>query len=216
RESFDVMVIGGGATGAGVAVDAASRGLSVALVERGDFAGGTSSRSTKLVHGGVRYLEAAVTQLDRAPFRLLREALAERSTLLSIAPHLVHPLRTVVPAYTWRAAAFYRLGLWLYDRAAGRAAIHASHVLSREDMLRAFPKLRRPGLKGGVAYYDGQFDDARMAVTLVTTAARASAAVAHRVEAPAAVERGGPLAGAPARGKVSGLPFAVRARSVVN
>ncbi|MDN5923888.1 MAG: FAD-dependent oxidoreductase, partial [Xanthomonadales bacterium] len=183
REVFDVLVIGAGASGAGVALDAASRGLSVALIERDDFASGTSSRSTKLVHGGVRYLEAAVTQFDRAQFHLVREALAERATLLTIAPHLVHSLRTLVPAYSWAAALFYRAGLWLYDRAAGEAAIGRSHFVSRGHMLASIPQLRRRGLKCGVAYRDGQFDDARMAITVVATAVRESALVANRVEA---------------------------------
>lgn len=216
RESFDVLVIGGGATGAGVALDAAARGLSVALVERDDFAGGTSSRSTKLVHGGVRYLEAAVTQLDRAQFHLVREALAERATLLKIAPHLVHPLRTVVPAYAWHEAWFYRIGLWLYDRAAGDAAIQRSHFLSRAAMLAAFPRLRRQGLKGGVAYYDGQFDDARMAISLLATAVRESATVVNRVEATALLEHDGQLNGARVRDVLCGHSFVVRARAVVN
>lgn len=200
REEFDVLVIGGGATGAGVALDAASRGLRTALVERGDFAGGTSSHSTKLVHGGVRYLEAAVTHLDRAQFHLVREALAERAILLRIAPHLVHSLRTVVPAYSLGSALFYRIGLWLYDRAAGEAAIGRSRFLSRAAMLRSFPRLRRKGLRGGVAYYDGQFDDARMNATLALTAAREGAALANRVEATALLDADGRSAGARARG----------------
>ena len=216
REAFDLLVIGGGATGAGVALDAAARGLSVALVERVDFAGGTSSRSTKLVHGGVRYLEAAVTQLDRAQFHLVREALAERAILLAIAPHLAHPLRTVVPVYAWREALFYRIGLWLYDRAAGHAAIGRSHFLSRVRMLESFPNLRRRGLKGGVAYYDGQFDDARMAVTLLATAAQASAVVASRVEVLALAEQHGRLTGAQVHDGISGRAFAIRARAIVN
>lgn len=216
REHFDLLVIGGGATGAGVALDAASRGLSVALVERGDFASGTSSRSTKLVHGGVRYLEAAVTQLDRAQFHLVREALAERAILLGIAPHLVHPLRTVVPAYALHEALFYRIGLWLYDRAAGEASIGRSHFLSRTRMLESFPRLRRHGLKGGVAYYDGQFDDARMAITLIATAVREGAAVANRVEAVAMLEENGRLAGARVHDRLGGRSWDVPARAVVN
>ncbi|HEX5352909.1 MAG TPA: FAD-dependent oxidoreductase [Rhodanobacteraceae bacterium] len=216
RESFDVLVIGGGATGAGVALDAASRGLSVALIERDDFASGTSSRSTKLVHGGVRYLDAAVTHLDRAQFHLVREALTERAILLKIAPHLVHPLRTVVPAYSWPGAWFYRIGLWLYDRAAGDAAIGRSHFVARSDMLQAFPRLRSPRLKGGVAYYDGQFDDARMAIALVATAAREGAAVANRVEAEALLEESGKLCGARVCDKLGHRQFEVRARAVVN
>ena len=215
-EAFDVLVIGGGATGTGIALDAAARGLRTALVERGDFASGTSSRSTKLVHGGVRYLEAAVAHLDRAQFHLVREALAERAVLLAIAPHLVHPLRTVVPAYSLFQALFYRTGLWLYDRAAGDAAIGRSRFLSRAEMLRSFPALRRKGLTGGVAYYDGQFDDARMNVTLAATAAREGAAVANYAEAVGFLETGGWLAGAKVHDAIGGNDFAVRARAVVN
>jgi glycerol-3-phosphate dehydrogenase len=216
NESFDVLVIGGGASGAGVALDAAARGLAVALVERDDFAAGTSSHSTKLVHGGVRYLELAVTQFDRAQFRLVREALAERATLLKIAPHLVHPLRTVVPVYTPFQALFYRVGLWLYDRAAGEAAIDKSCFLSRKKMLESFPRLRRHGLEGGVAYYDGQFDDARMAIALLTTATREGAVVANRLEAVILLEEAGRLTGARVQDGPSGRQFEVRARSVVN
>ncbi len=216
RERFDVLVIGGGATGAGVALDAASRGLSVALVERDDFASGTSSRSTKLVHGGVRYLDAAVMQLDRAQFHLVREALAERAILLKIAPHLVRPLRTVVPAYSWPGAWFYRIGLWLYDRAAGDAAIGRSRFVARAEMLRAFPRLRSRRLKGGVVYYDGQFDDARMAIALIATAAREGAAVANRVETEALPEEDGKLCGANVRDRLDGHRFEIHARTVVN
>src|SRR6056297_2575405 len=138
-EPFDVLVIGGGATGAGTALDAASRGLKVALVEAGDFSSGTSSRSTKLIHGGVRYLESAVEHFDRGQFHLVREALAERAAVLAIAPHLAHRLRTVVPVYSVREALFYRFGLWLYDRAAGHASLGRSHFLSAKTMLKSFP-----------------------------------------------------------------------------
>jgi len=216
RKQFDLLVIGGGATGAGVALDAATRGLSVALVERDDFASGTSSRSTKLVHGGVRYLEAALTQFDRAQFHLVREALAERAILLRIAPHLVHPLRTVVPAYSPVQAIFYRVGLWLYDRAAGKAAIGRSHFLSRKKMLASFPRLRRRGLVGGVAYYDGQFDDARMAIALLVTAARAGAAIVNRAEITSLLQNAGRIAGGCVYDRLSGRTFEVRARAVVN
>lgn len=216
HQTFDLLVIGGGATGAGVALDGANRGLKVALVERDDFAAGTSSRSTKLVHGGVRYLEAALTHFDRAQFQLVREALAERATLLTIAPHLVHPLRTVVPVYTWPQAMVYRSGLWLYDRAAGKAAIERSHGVSRAAMLRSFPSLRRHGLKGGVAYYDGQFDDARMAITLLTSAVHESATIANRVAATALLQDKGRIVGARALDRVADRTFTVHARVVIN
>ena len=121
-ENFDVLVIGGGATGAGAALDAASRGLKVALVEAGDFSSGTSSRSTKLVHGGVRYLESAVQHFDRGQFHLVREALSERAAVLAIAPHLAHRLRTVVPVYSLREALFYRFGRKAAQKSIGHDA----------------------------------------------------------------------------------------------
>ncbi len=213
---FDVLVIGGGATGCGVALDAASRGLRTALVEAGDFSSGASSRSTKLVHGGVRYLERAVTHLDRAQFHLVREALAERAVLLEIAPHLVQPIRIVVPAYSFAAAAFYRIGLWLYDRAAGDAAIGASRFISRSAMLRSFPSLRQEGLRGGVAYYDGQFDDARMNVALAVSSAAAGAVVANYVCVSALPRPGNRVTGAIVRDMIGGATLEVRARCVVN
>jgi glycerol-3-phosphate dehydrogenase len=216
QETFDVLVIGGGATGAGVALDAATRGLKVALVERDDFASGTSSRSTKLVHGGVRYLQAAITRLDRAQFRLVREGLAERAILLRIAPHLVHPLRLVVPAYSWRDLLSYRIGLWLYDRIAGTQSLARSAFLSVDETLRVFPTLRRNGLRGGIAYHDGQFDDARMVLALLSTAAQAGAAIANRVEVTALSARDGNLDGAELVDRVSGKHFSVRARAVIN
>ncbi|MGH8128070.1 MAG: glycerol-3-phosphate dehydrogenase/oxidase [Gammaproteobacteria bacterium] len=216
EEVFDVLVIGGGATGTGTAFDAATRGLKVALVEAGDFASGTSSRSTKLVHGGVRYLESAVAHLDRAQFHLVREALAERATLLKIAPHLTHKLRTVAPVYSLKDALFYRFGLWLYDRAAGHASLGRSHFVSHKAMLRSFPALRRKGLRGGVAYYDGQFDDARMNVTLAASAAEAGAALANYVCVTGLRDEGGRLSAATARDMIGGDEILIRARVIIN
>ena len=215
-DTFDVLVIGGGATGTGAAFDAATRGLKVALVEAGDFASGTSSRSTKLVHGGVRYLESAVAHLDRAQFHLVREALSERATLLAIAPHLVHSLRTVVPVYSLKDALFYRFGLWLYDRAAGYASLGRSHYLSSKAMLESFPALRRKGLRGGVAYYDGQFDDARMNVTLAASAAEAGAALANYVSVTGLREQDGRLCAATARDMIGGGDIEIKARVIIN
>lgn len=215
-EPFDVLVIGGGATGAGTALDAASRGLKVALVEAGDFASGTSSRSTKLVHGGVRYLESAVEHFDRGQFHLVREALSERAAVLSIAPHLAHRLRTVVPVYSLREALFYRFGLWLYDRAAGHATLGRSHFLSGKSMLEAFPALKRRGLRGGVAYYDGQFDDARMNVMLVVTAAEQGAAVANYASVTGLRITDGRVRGAHVRDMIGGEAIDIDARVVIN
>src|SRR5215467_5611658 len=162
-EPWDIIVVGGGATGVGVAIDAAARGYSVLLLEQSDFGKGTSSRSTKLVHGGVRYLE-------QGNLSLVMEALKERGLLLQNAPHLVRNLGFVVPNYDWWEAPFYGLGLKLYDMLAGKYGFGASRNLSREETLERLPTIRTDGLRGGVIYFDGQFDDARLLINLVTTA----------------------------------------------
>lgn len=167
---WDIVVIGGGATGAGVAVDAASRGYSVLLLEREDFGKGTSSRSTKLVHGGVRYLE-------QGNISLVMEALKERGILLENAPHLVHDLPFIVPNYSWWETPFYGIGLKIYDLLAGKYGFGRSRILSLEETLERLPNIRRDGLRGGVVYHDGQFDDARLLIHLMMTAADHGATV---------------------------------------
>jgi glycerol-3-phosphate dehydrogenase len=164
QDPWDIIVIGGGATGAGVAVDAASRGYSVLLLEREDFGKGTSSRSTKLVHGGVRYLE-------QGNISLVMEALKERGILLENAPHLVHDLPFVVPNYSWWETPFYGVGLKIYDLLAGKYGFGKSRILSFEETLECLPNIRQDGLRGGVVYHDGQFDDARLLIALMMTAA---------------------------------------------
>lgn len=161
--SWDMVIIGGGATGIGVAIDAASRGYTVALLERDDFGKGTSSRSTKLVHGGVRYLE-------QGNISLVMEALKERGLLRQNAPHLVSDLEFVVPNYDWWEAPFYGLGLKLYNVLAGKYGFGDSRILSREETLARIPTLKQDGLRGGVVYYDGQFDDARLLIHMAATA----------------------------------------------
>src|SRR6185436_9547589 len=163
-QPWDILVIGGGAVGTGVAVDAASRGYEVLLLEQSDFGKGTSSRSTKLVHGGVRYLE-------QGNISLVMEALKERGLLRQNAPHLVSDLGFVVPNYEWWEAPFYGVGLKVYNLLAGRYGFGASEILSREETLERLPTIKTEGLRGGVVYYDGQFDDARLLVNLVVTAA---------------------------------------------
>jgi glycerol-3-phosphate dehydrogenase len=160
---WDLAIAGGGATGAGVAIDAASRGYDVLLLEQSDFGKGTSSRSTKLVHGGVRYLE-------QGNVSLVMEALKERGLLLRNAPHLVHNLGFVVPNYDWWEAPFYGIGLKLYNLLAGKYGFGASRILSREETLERLPTLKPDGLRGGVIYFDGQFDDSRLLINLVATA----------------------------------------------
>lgn len=215
-ETFDLLVVGGGATGAGTALDAASRGLRTALVERDDFSAGTSSRSTKLVHGGVRYLEQAVKKLDPGQFNLVRDALKERATLLHNAPHLAHPLPILTPLYHTLEIPYMLTGLKLYDALAGRANLEGSRFVGREEAVRRFPMLKQEGLRGGVLYYDGQFDDARMNVALALTAEREGAAVANHAEVTGLLNENGRLTGATVRDTLTGSSFAVRARVVVN
>src|SRR6266851_5428515 len=160
---WDIVVIGGGATGVGVAVDAASRGFDVLLLERMDFGSATSSRSTKLVHGGVRYLE-------QGNVSLVMEALKERGLLRQNAPHLVHDLAFVVPNYAWWEGPFYGIGMKVYDLLAFRYGFGKSRHLGKEEVLAHIPNLEKEGLRGGVIYYDGQFDDARLLINLAQTA----------------------------------------------
>src|ERR1039457_7046970 len=162
-ERWDMIVAGGGATGVGVAIDAAARGYGVLLLEQSDFGKGTSSRSTKLVHGGVRYLE-------QGNVSLVMEALKERGLLLRNAPHLVRNLGFVVPNYDWWEAPFYGIGLKLYNLLAGKYGFGASRILSREETLERLPTIKTEGLRGGVIYFDGQFDDSRLLINLVATA----------------------------------------------
>lgn len=216
QRDFDLLIIGGGATGAGIALEAAHRGLQVALVERDDFASGTSSRSTKLLHGGVRYLEQAVKRLDRSQFHLVREALHERAVLLRIAPHLSRPLALLTPLYRAWQVPYYWIGLKLYDLLAGRANLSPSRFLPAAEAKLRFPMLRRDGLVGAVQYFDGQFDDARMNLALVLTAAEHGAVVANHVEVAGLHQEDGRLRGATLRDRLSGRELPVRARVVVN
>jgi glycerol-3-phosphate dehydrogenase len=168
RALWDICIIGGGATGLGVAVDAASRGFTTLLLEQHDFAKGTSSRATKLVHGGVRYLQ-------QGNIKLVTEALHERGILWRNAPHLVKNMSFIVPNYKWWEGPFYGIGLKVYDWMAGNLGLGKSRLLSREETLELAPTLDDEGLRGGVLYHDGQFDDARLAIHLAMTAAEQGA-----------------------------------------
>src|ERR1700735_2191764 len=163
KEPWDIVVIGGGETGAGIAVDAATRGYDVLLLEREDFGKGTSSRATKHVHGGVRYLE-------QGNLSLVMEALKERGILLRNAPHIVRNLRFVVPNYSWWEAPFYGIGMKVYDLLAGRYGFGRSRILSSQETIEKLPNLQTEGLRGGVIYYDGQFDDTRLLIHMAATA----------------------------------------------
>ncbi|MGI9038820.1 MAG: glycerol-3-phosphate dehydrogenase/oxidase, partial [Gemmatimonadota bacterium] len=208
--TFDVLVIGGGATGLGTAVDAAARGYDTLLLEAGDFAHGTSSRSTKLVHGGVRYLQ-------QGDVSLVLEALRERGLLLQNAPQLCHHQSFVVPVYDWWESPFYGIGLKVYDMLAGKLGLGPSERLSLEETLERIPTIEPDGLRGGVIYYDGQFDDARLAITLARTAADRDATLVNYARVTSLVKNGGgQVGGATVRDEESGDEFDVAARVVVN
>jgi glycerol-3-phosphate dehydrogenase len=210
-ERFDLAVVGGGITGAGVALDAALRGFRVALIDKGDFASGTSSASSKLVHGGLRYLE-------HAEFHLVHEALRERRLLLRNAPHLVHPLRFVIPFYEGARVAPWKwsLGLSLYDLLAGEGNLRPSRHLARRRLRAEFPELRTAGLLGGADYHDAQMDDARLCVEVVRTAALHGARVANYVEATGFEQEAGRITGVRAADRPGGEEFVIRARQVLN
>jgi glycerol-3-phosphate dehydrogenase len=173
NQCFDVCVIGGGATGAGCALDSQLRGMKTVLVDAGDFASGTSSKSTKIIHGGVRYLEEAVKDLDPAQYHVVTRALRERIYMLDNAPHLAHNMEFLLPCFHWAGVVYYNLGLKLYDWLSRDARIFSSKFLSKEETLRRMPTLRREELVGSVVYADGQFDDARYNIMLVESLAEA-------------------------------------------
>ncbi len=206
---WDIVVVGGGATGLGTAVEAASRGYRTLLLEAHDFGKGTSSRSTKLVHGGVRYLR-------QGNLRLVLEALRERGRMLRNAPHLAHRMQFVVPAYAFWELPFYGAGLTLYDLLAGGEGLGRSQILSSSGTRSALPTLRQTGLKGGIAYYDGQFDDARFAIALLRTLFDLGGVAANYVGVTGLLKRNGRVRGIEARDMETDLRFEVAAKVVIN
>lgn len=212
---WDLIVIGGGATGLGTALDAASRGMRTLLLEANDFAQGTSSRSTKLIHGGVRYL----TQMN---ISLVREALLERGLMLRNAPkELVNSLGFVIPAYRWHEIPFYAAGLKLYDALARKQKLAPSRMLTRAEVLRLIPTVARNDaagrtLKGGVQYFDGQFDDARLAISLMRTAFAQGALALNYCPVIGLLKQQGKIAGVTARDAETGEVFKLNARAVIN
>jgi glycerol-3-phosphate dehydrogenase len=215
-ENFDLLVIGGGATGTGIAVDAASRGLKVALVEADDFASGTSSRSTKLVHGGVRYLEHAFKHMDYGQYHLVTEALHERATFLQNAPHLTRTLPILIPLYSWWEIPYYFFGIKLYDWVAGDSVLRKSKYVSATNALKRFPYLNRDLLKGAIVYYDGQFNDARANVSLASTAASLGAAVVNHLEVNSLIKENDRVVGARVFDILSKKTWSIQAKVVVN
>uniref|UniRef100_A0A1A8LSP9 Glycerol-3-phosphate dehydrogenase, mitochondrial n=2 Tax=Nothobranchius pienaari TaxID=704102 RepID=A0A1A8LSP9_9TELE len=219
---FDVLVVGGGATGAGCALDAVTRNLKTALVERSDFSSGTSSRSTKLLHGGVRYLQKAIMKLDYEQYMMVKEALHERANLLEIAPHLSAPLPIMLPVYKWWQLPYYWAGIKMYDLVAGIQCLKSSYVLTKSKALEYFPMLKKDKLVGAIVYYDGQHNDARMNLAIALSAARYGAAVANYTEVVHLLKRKDQqsgkekVCGARCRDVITGQEFDVKAKCVLN
>jgi glycerol-3-phosphate dehydrogenase len=206
---WDIIVIGGGATGLGAAVDAASRGYRTLLLEQGDFACGTSSRSTKLIHGGVRYLQ-------QGNLALVREALRERHILLDNAPHLVHDLPFAIPLYRWWERPFYGIGMALYDLLSGAHGLTHSRHLSRQETIDLVPTVKRQNLRGGIIYHDGQFDDARLAVCLARTLADLGGTPLNYMNVSALASQSDRMTTVTAIEQESGREYVLSGRAVIN
>jgi glycerol-3-phosphate dehydrogenase len=216
-QQFDLCVIGGGATGAASALDAQLRGIRTVLLDAGDFAGATSSAATKIIHGGVRYLEEAIKGADVQEYHVLVRALHERVRMLENAPHLTRKLEFLVPSYRWIDVAYLDIGLKIYDWLAGPGRISPSKFLSQEETLKRMPGLNQTGLIGGVAYADGQFDDARYNVTLVQSFTIAGGnALNHARVTDFQREANGKISGVVVKDQFAGNTFTVNARAIVN
>ncbi|UPK70385.1 glycerol-3-phosphate dehydrogenase/oxidase [Chitinophaga filiformis] len=207
---WDIIVIGGGATGLGIAMDAAQRGFRTLLLEQSDFAKGTSSRSTKLVHGGVRYLA-------QGDVGLVKEALYERGLLLANAPHLAHDQEFIIPYYKWWQGPFYGIGLKLYDLLSGRLSLGPSRVIGRQAVISALPAIRKDGLKGGIVYHDGQFDDSRLAVNIAQTATEKGAVLLNYFKVTSLrKDANGKINGVTAKDLEGGETYDLQAKTVIN
>lgn len=216
KETFDVLVIGGGAVGTGTAVDAATRGLKVALVEKTDFALGTSSKLTKMAHGGVRYLEKAVFQLSKAQLDLVIEALNERALIINNAPHLAQILPIMIPVYHYWQVPYFYVGTKLYDLFAGRQNLRLLYLMTKSRASEQAPMLDSANLVAGLVYHDGIFNDARMNSTLAVTATEHGASVANYTEVVQLLKKDGKVCGATVRDRETGHTFDVHAKAVVN
>ncbi|MDD4458592.1 MAG: glycerol-3-phosphate dehydrogenase/oxidase [Proteiniphilum sp.] len=207
---WDFIVIGGGATGLGIAVDAASRGYKTVLLEQADFAKATSSRSTKLVHGGVRYLQ-------KGDVALVREALHERGHLSRNAPHLVKNQRFIIGNYQWWEKPFYTLGLIFYDVLAGKMGLGHSLPMSKREVIRHIPQIEQKNLRGGVVYHDGQFDDSRLAINLMQTAIEQGAVVVNYAGVVGLLrDQTNKIAGVSVEDKIAGNTFELRGKCIIN
>lgn len=209
QSNWDIIIIGGGATGLGIAVDSASRGFKTLLVEQADFAKGTSSRSTKLVHGGVRYLA-------QGDVGLVKHALKERGLLAKNAAHLVHKEEFIIPCYTWFSILKYGIGLTLYDWLAGKLSFGKSRYRSKKEALALIPGIKSKGLKGAISYFDGKFDDARLAINLAQTAKEHGATLINYMQVTNLIKDGDRVAGIEATDKLSQSAYKFKAKVIVN
>lgn len=208
-DQWDIIIIGGGASGLGAAVDAARRGYKTLLLEKNDFAKGTSSRSTKLVHGGVRYLQ-------NGDISLVIEALKERGTMKRNAPQLVKDMSFVIPFYDWWNSPFYGLGLKVYDMMAGNMGLGPSTIIDQKETVELINNVQQEGLRGGVIYHDGQFDDSRMAITLALTASNLSATLINYIEVKGLIKENDFITGVEALDRESGEKFTIKTKVVIN
>ena len=209
KKKWDLIIIGGGSSGLGIAVDSASRGYKTLLIEKYDFSKGTSSRSTKLVHGGVRYLQ-------NGDISLVVEALRERGIMRKNAPHLVRDLSFVIPSYDWWNSPFYGIGLKIYDMMSGKLGLGPSTLLSRDEIIKLIPNVKKSGLKGGVIYHDGQFDDARMAISLAQTAENHGATLINYFGVEDLVKEKDMISGVIARDSIKNKSYKIMAKGVIN
>lgn len=206
---WDIIIVGGGATGLGTALDAASRGYQTLLLEQADFAKGTSSRSTKLVHGGVRYLA-------QGDIGLVKEALYERGLLLKNAAHLVKNESFIIPNYQWWKGAYYSIGLTLYDLLAGKLSFGRSKHISKRETISRLPGIKQQGLYGGVVYHDGQFDDARLAINLAQTCLEQGATVLNYFKVTGLLKEDGKITGVSATDVETGTVYQIKSKVVIN
>nr|XP_040580448.1 probable glycerol-3-phosphate dehydrogenase, mitochondrial [Lepeophtheirus salmonis] len=217
NKEYDVLIIGGGATGSGCALDSITRGLSTALVELDDFGSGTSSRSTKLIHGGVRYLQKAIMNFDYEQYKMVEEALHERDNLLQIAPHLSFPLPIMLPVYKYWQIPYFWAGIKMYDFVSGDKCLKASYYLNKEGALEQFPMLKNDSLKGAIVYYDGTHNDARMNLSIALTAARLGATLGNHIKVTDLVKNeNGKVVGANVTDQITKDSWTIKAKCVIN
>lgn len=213
---FDLIVIGGGATGSGIALDATLRGLNTLIVEKNDFCEGTSSRSTKLVHGGVRYLEKAVKKLDLSQYNLVKEGLKERYRLLQNASHLAHPVTLVTPLYKWYEIPYMYIGLALYDLISGKRRLGKSQIVSKNEIINIFPSVKKEGLKGGVRYFDGAFNDSKMVISLLQSALKEGCEVKNHTEVIGFLYDNNEIKGVKLKDKLKNIIYDASSEIVIN